>query len=130
LTHADTAAKGTTLVITLKLRNNGWARFHHPRFMAGVAIKSGAANIPCTSSQDLRTLRSNGTSSQTVQVNCKIPSNATSGVYALSLSAPDNDPSLANLRPFAVRFANNDSGGMVWDDVNGRMSTGTTFTVP
>lgn len=129
LSHADTAARGSTLSVTLNLRNVGWARIHMERRVKVTLVKSGATDITCTSANDLRKLPSQATASTTQRIQCAIPGGATVGSYAMHLSLPDKTPALSTVRAFAIRPGNANSGGQTWDDSLGRFATGTSVTV-
>lgn len=129
LSHADTVSRGAVLTVTLNARNVGWARFLFERRPTVTLTKSAETDIVCTSANDLRKLPSQATSSTQMQVKCAIPIGASTGSYAMHLSFPDRQASLATIRAYKVRPANANSGGQVWDDTNGRFTTGTTVTV-
>lgn len=129
VSHADTVTHGTTLTITVNLRNYGWSRFFKERRLRARLHPASGSDITCTSANDLRKLPSQATSSTAMQIKCAIPSGATLGSYTLDLSAPDTNSALASIRAYMVRFANANSGGQTWDDTNGRFATGTTVTV-
>lgn len=56
------------------------------------------------------------------------PAGQATGSYTVYLQAPSSY-STAQTRPFMVRFANANSGAQQWDDINGRMASGTKLTV-
>ena len=129
VSHADTAARGSTLSVTLNMHNYGWSRIFQERRAKVTLVKSGAADITCMSANDLRDLPSQTTTPTALRVQCAIPAGATAGSYAMYLSMPDKTPALSTVRAYAIRPANANSGSQSWDDTNGRFATGTAVTV-
>lgn len=129
LSHADTVSRGSTLSVTLTMRNFGWSRIFQERRVKVTLVKAAAADITCTSANDLRKLPSQATASTSIRVQCAIPGGATVGSYAMHLSMPDRTPALSAVRAYMVRPANSNSGGQTWDDTLGRFATGTSVTV-
>lgn len=128
ISHPDSVSAGATAAFTLGLHNYGWSRFFFDRRPTITLIKSGSANIVCTSANDLRKLPSQTTTPTQMRINCAIPS-GTSGSYAVWISFPDKTPTLSTIRFYMVRPANVNNGGQTWDDTNGRFATGTSITV-
>lgn len=129
ISHADTVARGSTLVVTVTMKNVGYARIYSPRQVMGRLTLAANPDITGFAPQQLRTLPPVATTSQTFQINIPIPSAAATGARAVHLEMPDLYSTTNTLRAFKIRPANSNSGGQVWDDTNGRFTTGTTVTV-
>lgn len=136
ISHADTVTKGSTLVVTVKLRNTGWGPVSRERRLASRLVMGGQPDIPCTSSaQDLRSLPPQSTTDKAFKIKCPVPADAVSGSRSVRISAPDAAPSLnpplnaTAVRHYKVKFANTATGGVTWDDTLGEIY-GTTVSVP
>ena len=129
LSHADSVTKGTTLKVTVKVRNNGWARVMSQRRLAVRLKKTGASDIIGYSTAQLRQCPSQATADCGLQVLVPIPGGATTGAYSVYLEMPDSFSSLANIAAFRAQPANANSGGQTWDATNRWFATGTTVTV-
>lgn len=129
LNHSDTVARSNTLTLTLNLHNVGWSRIFIPRRAKITLIKSGSSDIVCYSYNDLRKLPSQASTPTSMGFDCVIPANATTGVYTVHVSFPDRNPTLSANRDYTIRPANSNSGSQVWDNTNGRFTTGSTVTI-
>jgi Domain of unknown function (DUF4832)/Domain of unknown function (DUF4874) len=127
LRHPRSVSAGGTAMVTVALRNVGWARVFSPR----VLVVSACLNSTCvtgSSAQDLRSVPAQGTGSTEFSVALPFPQGAAKGEYQLRLSAPDVWPNTANQPAFSLRFANTDSGAQAWNAA-GYLVTGSTLTV-
>ena len=125
--HVTTAAKGSTVAVTVNLRNVGWGRMFSKRPLV-VTLRNKSTGATITGSAgDLSTVAA-GASGQ-FAVNVSIPSGAATGNYDVQISAPDIWSTTAADARYAVRFANADSGSQVWDATNARFTAGTTLSV-
>jgi hypothetical protein len=128
LSHPDSAARGSEVTFTVNMRNYGWARLHDPRRLK-VVLVNGGHTISGYADTQLRQCPSQATSSNCkMSIRVAIPAGQATGSYTVYLQAPSSY-STAQTRPFMVRFANANSGSQQWDDVNGRMASGTRLTV-
>ena len=125
--HPTTATRGTTIAVTVNLRNVGWARLFSKRPMV-VTLRNKSTGATITGSAgDLSSVAS-GASAQ-VAVNVSIPAGAATGSYDVQLSAPDIWSTTASDARYAVRFGNADSGSQAWDASTARFTSGTTLSV-
>jgi hypothetical protein len=127
----DTVTHGNPLAVQVDLRNIGWSRHHQARRVTMTLKHTGGAEIVCSSAADLRVLPPTATASTTFPISCPIPAGATTGSYALMLSADDVWPTTAGNAKYSVRWANadNSGAGQAWDATNGWFDSGVDVTV-
>lgn len=131
VSHPQSAPAGSTVNISVDLRNVGWAGILSARKLA-VTLQNKTTGAWITGSAgDMRLLPSQATSSTTIVIGVTLPADATAGDYNVYLSMPDVGAGTKNKREFAVRFANADDSakGQAWDDAYFRFKTGTSVTV-
>lgn len=131
VTHAPQATVGSTLAVSVDLRNVGWARiFSNRPLIATLKHKTSGATITAAAG-NLRELAPQATASTRLDINVAIPASTPLGDYDVYLSAPDVFASVANDARFAVRFANADdaSQGQAWSGDAGAFKVGTALTV-
>lgn len=129
LTHPDTIAQGATASFILNMRNYGWGIINSLRQVQVRLVKSGANDIVCEFSTQLRTLPPQATSSSAIKANCPIAVNATVGSYDAYLEIPDVFPRTEVVKTYRIQPANANSGGQIWDATNRRFATGTHITI-
>ncbi len=122
-------ARGSAAAISVDLRDNGYSRVHRQRPLVVSLRHTSTGEIYSASADDLRKLAPNAASSTTFSANVSIPPGATTGNYAVLLSAPDTHASLATDARYALRFANANAGSQSWDGTNARWNTGATIPV-
>lgn len=125
----STTARGSAAAISVDLRDNGYSRVHRQRPLIVSLRHTSTGEIYSASSDDLRKLAPNAASSTTFSASVSIPPGATTGDYAVLLSAPDSHASLASDTRYALRFANANAGSQSWDGTNARWNTGATIPV-
>jgi len=105
---------GTTLPITIKIKNQGFAAPFNER-NAYIILKNTATNqvYSILMNSDPRTWI--GTNELAITEDLNLPSDLTKGNYKMYLHLPDSAPSLANKPEYAIRFANEN----VWDSTTG-----------
>jgi hypothetical protein len=128
VSHPARAAAGSTVQVTVKLRNVGWARLFSARPLA-VRLTQGAQVFTASSAQLLSSLPAQATGSSTFTVDVPIPAGAPRGSYEVSLAAPDVFPRTRADARFAIRFANADAGAQAWSATSARFATGTSLVV-
>ena len=131
VSHATTAARGSTAAVDVDLRNVGWARFFTARkLVVTLRHRSTGATISA-SAGDLRTLAPQAAGSTRLSVGVSIPTGAALGDYDVYFSAPDIFTTTAADPRFAVRFANADNAsvGQTWEAGAARFKVGTTLKV-
>lgn len=123
-TFPQAISLGTTLPITLKLKNLGYATPFNER-NAYVVLKNTSTNqvYSILMNSDPRTWI--GPAELTISENLILPSNLTAGTYKMYLQLPDNSPSLANKPEYAIRFANDSA----WDASTGYNDLNFTLNV-
>lgn len=115
---------GTTLPITIKMINSGYAAPYNER-NAYIVLKNLDTNqvFPILMNSDPRTWL--GTTEFAITENLILPDNLTSGNYKMYLHLPDNSATLANRPEYAIRFANEN----VWDSTTGYNDLNYTLNV-
>ena len=134
VSHQGTAVHGQSVTFNVGLRNLGNGPILTPRKLTATLCTvagCGSGNVvTCAAHLDMRAVPSQGTSSFNIVIGgvtpCTIPN---AGTYQVYLSIPDATATNANVRAFKIQFGNSNSGGQVWDNTNGWMSTGTTIVV-
>ncbi|CAN5348426.1 hypothetical protein BH09PSE5_BH09PSE5_19050 [soil metagenome] len=132
LAHPASAARNTTVSVDIDLHNVGWSRiFSARKLVVTLKHKTTGALITGTSTVDMRQLPSQASASTRAAVQVTIPSGATTGDYAVSVSLPDVYTTTAADARFAVRFANADNAAtaQAWNATTGKFDVGTTLTV-
>jgi hypothetical protein len=131
VSHQATAVNGQSITVRVKLRNLGYSRVFSPRKVVAKACLVASPNTcySATAPTDLRRLPPQAGTSTQVAANIAIPVGAAAGAYQIRLSIPDIWPTTAANRDYAIRFGNVDSGGQVWNNTSGYMTTGTTLNV-
>ncbi len=123
-TFPQSIALGTTLPVTLKIKNQGFAAPFNKR-NAYIILKNTTTNqiYPLRMASDPRTWL--GPNEITITENLVLPVNLTVGNYKLYLSLPDIAPSLAARPEYAIRFAND----AVWESYTGYNNLNYTLNV-
>lgn len=128
VSHPERVAKGSTVRVTVELRNTGWAKLFSARPLVATFAR-GSETASGSSTALLSSLAAQATSSSTLAVDVPIAAGATAGSYALTLSAPDVHPRTSTDARFSIRFANADAGGQAWNATTARFATGTILVV-
>ena len=123
-TFPNSAATNSTMAVTIKLRNNGYAAPFNKRNVY-LVLKNLTTNqvYPILMNADPR--RWLGTNEITVTENLTLPSGVTTGNYKLYLHVPDASASIANRPEYAIRFANSS----VWESTTGYNDLNYTLSV-
>lgn len=114
--YPDSVAVSGTLTIRIDLRNGGWAAPFNPRPVELVLrnqTTSALHRLPLTA--DPRRWLADDGGQHTISQTLSLPAAVTPGNYALLLSLPDADPTLAARPEYAIRLAN----GNVWQAESG-----------
>ena len=136
VSHPGRVAAGSTLDLTITLRNRGWARLYQSRqLIASFVSPDGDTGFRGTvlgiDPRDWVASIPPGTTQTVATGSVAMPANLPPGVYRLALSLPDSSPRLANDPRFSIRFANRNrpESEQVWDAVQARLFTGSVVTV-
>lgn len=122
-----TAVRGLGISWSVQLSNEGWARPINPRLLVlRLTGAGGRYDIPLSGS-DLR--RASPGERITLSGTVDLPAGIPAGQYSMSLGAPDTSESLASNPIYSIRFANDDSGSVSWDDTQGFMKLGITLNM-
>ncbi|WP_298223293.1 DUF4832 domain-containing protein [Flavobacterium sp.] len=123
-TLPTSVALGSTLLVTLKIVNQGFAAPFNQR-KAYIVLKNLATNqvYPILMSTDPRLWL--GPNEITITENLTLPANLTTGNYKMYLHLPDSAPTLAGRPDYAIRFANES----VWENITGYNSLNHTLNV-
>jgi hypothetical protein len=115
---------GTTLSITLKIKNRGYAAPFNER-NAYIVLKNLTTNqvYPIMMTSDPRLWL--GPNEITINENLTLPSGLISGNYKVYLHLPDSSPTLATRPDYAIRFANEN----LWESTTGYNSLDYTLNV-
>jgi hypothetical protein len=115
---------GSTLPVTIKIVNQGYASLYNERKVY-LVLKNLTTNqvFPILMNTDPRSWV--GPNEITITENLTLPSNLTTGNYKLYLSLPDSAPSIANKPEYAVRLANLN----LWESKTGYNSLNFTLNV-
>lgn len=123
-TFPQAAAANSTIAVTIKLTNQGFAAPFNKRD-AYLVLKNLTTNqvFPIKMTADPR--RWLGTNEITVTENLQLPAGVTAGNYKLYLHLPDPSSSIASRPEYAIRCAN----GSVWDAATGYNDLNYTLNV-
>ncbi len=115
---------GTTLPVTLKIKNQGYASLYNER-NAYIILKNLATNqiYSILLSTDPRTWL--GTNEIIITENLTLPANITAGNYKMYLNLPDSDATLSSKPEFSVQIANQN----VWESATGYNSLNHTLSI-
>ncbi|MBL8923141.1 MAG: DUF4832 domain-containing protein [Myxococcaceae bacterium] len=128
VSHVASAPAGSTVRVTVKLRNVGWAKLFSARPLV-VRLTQGNQALVASSTTLLSSLPAQANGSSTLVIDVAIPANATRGTYDVSLAAPDVFPRTMTDARFAIRFANADAGAQAWSPPAARFATGTALVI-
>ena len=104
---------GETLILNIRLSNEGFAAMYNPRSLYVVLLREGTRYALPVPGVDPR--RWVPGQEQTINVSLALPATIPAGTYQVGLWLPDASSSLRNSPAYAVRFANNN----VWDSATG-----------
>ena len=120
----QTATIGSTMNITLKIKNNGFAALYNPR-MAYLVFRNTSDNqeYAITLNTNPRLWASGVT--QTITENLTLPADIIAGNYKLYLKIPDSNEALSKRPEYSIRMANES----VWESTTGYNSLMHTISV-
>jgi hypothetical protein len=120
----QTATIGSTMNITLKIKNNGFAALYNPR-MAYLVFRNTSDNqeYAITLNTNPRLWASGVT--QTITENLTLPADIVAGNYKLYLKIPDSNEALSKRPEYSIRMANES----VWESTTGYNSLMHTISV-
>lgn len=129
--HAKTAARGSDLLISIVIRNSGWARLYNARPVE-IILRDPVSG-------DLRRLEANGADPRrwlpgadtTETLKISLPADLPAGTREVWLALPDADSRIQADPRFAIRLANADNAakGQTWDADLGAFALGTTLDI-
>ena len=122
---ANTAAIGTAMPVTIKIKNTGFATPFNAR-TAYVVFRNSVTNAEYRVALNSKPRVWNAATTTTISQNITVPNNMVAGSYKLYLAIPDADAALAIRPEYAIRMAN---GGTVWDAAKGYNNLLHTLTV-
>ena len=129
--HPASAARGSDISISIKVRNSGWARLYNPRTVEIVLRDptSGAVRRIEARGVDPRQWLPGAETAATLTIT--LPSDMPTGPQEAWLALPDADSRLKGDPRYAVRLANADNAakGQKWDDTLGAFALGTTVDI-
>jgi hypothetical protein len=128
--HSTAVRPGHSLVLNVRLRNDGYASPMNPRPVL-VVLHAGAGATPYFAelggddADPRRWAPPPDENPRTLSRTIGVPESVPEGTYALSLWLPDAAPSIRARPDYAVRFANVDT----WDAATGRNVLTQTLTI-
>ncbi len=127
----DRVAPGETAVVTVRLRNTGWARPINPRRLFLRLRNASTGSTLELTGDDLRAVDPGAAGPTTFRFRWRVPTGTPPGSYRLQLAAPDASPSLMRDPRYMIRFANADqpSLGISWNRQDGSFRLGLAITV-
>lgn len=128
VSHPQSVQRGSTLRVTVALRNVGWARLFSARPLVATLIR-GTERLTGTGTTALSTLPAQAMTASTLTLDVPVPVNASPGSYSVALSVPDVFPRTATDARFSIRFANAESASQRWEAAEGRFTTGSSVLV-
>jgi hypothetical protein len=110
-------AAGSTLTVSVSMRNDGFARIYNPRD-AKLVLRhqvSGQVTAIAATSGDVRTWLPGPGATATLSIAVVIPAGQPAGAYDLLLSLPDPATSLSAIPEYAIRLMNQGT----WESATG-----------
>jgi hypothetical protein len=127
----EAAARGEEVTATVRLRNVGWARLANRRSLRLFFRHDATGRSYGRVRGDLRTVAPERPAPVAFVFKWKVPADAPTGRYEVTVAAPDPAPRLRARRLYAVRFANadDDAKGQRWDVARAEFDTGLSILV-
>lgn len=122
------AQNGSSLTVSLKMTNEGYARPYNPRKLELILrhkTSGKVTRLEVKPTQDLRLFLPAPAETKTLELSVILPSTLESGRYDLLLNLPDPMPALEGKAAYSIRLANMG----VWDEATGFNALNATLEV-
>jgi hypothetical protein len=131
VSHPASAARGSDISISIKVRNSGWARLYNPRSLVVVLRDPTSGTISRIEAHGADPRRWLPGVETAATLTITVPGDVLTGPQEVWLALPDDDNRLKGDPRYAVRLANADNTAkeQKWDDRLGAFALGTKVII-